>query len=177
MAKILTVSDAFWQELQTIVNGGNVTPPTEVPPPVIVTPPGVQVINVPFVSNVNRNVVRIPAGTTLAFRIAIPSNYNSGNSYCTFSTTPTGGADYFARNAFFSKTPGDFGNSNLAVSDIRLRFTVGGHVTTQPVPYIPPRVDVTTPMFNAGDVIYYNVKQVDPKLTCQIDWQAQFPGA
>lgn len=182
MSKTVTVSDAFWNELVTLVNGG----PIIVPPPVVVppvTPPGVKVIPLPFVSTIGRAVAAIPKATTLAFQFTVPLTAVQGQLH-DFTSTPTDGNAYFMRNVCLSDIVGDFTGGSFpdnikramqgANQDVRIRFTVGvPYVRPVPPQYagiLKPTTDLSIPVLVPGKTYYFNVRQVDPNLACNIDY-------
>jgi hypothetical protein len=184
MSKILTVSDAFWAELQALVTGGGTTitpPPVVVPPPSV--PPGVKVMEMPFRSTVGAGFyILIPAGVTGAVKITPPADYKSGDRwYCQFAQSPNavsvdGHDNYYKRICKVSNFPGDLMGAIGSNTDSRYNFTIGSRVIKPArASYLPAVEDTTTPMFEPGKPIYFNIKQEDPTMSCRVDFQIIIP--
>lgn len=185
MSKTVTFTDATWAEITSLVLGTApvVTPPTPTPTPDPVTP-GVKVIGLSWASTIGRQTARIPAGTTLAFKVTVPASGIPLGKLHVFTQSPTDGNAYFFRNTCLSDIPGDFtgGSFPLAVTrtmqgsnqDARIKFTVGiPYMRPVPAQYagiLQPTIDTSVAILVPGKTYYFNVRQIDPNLSCNIDY-------
>lgn len=177
--KTITLSDAAAAELLSALNAAGSQQPgpqPQPPEPPVPSVPGVKVVDISWASTAGRAVARIPASGSLAFRFTVPAGYRGGP--CSFSQSPSGGADYYFRNTMLSDKPGEFAEgpfdplavkamSAKANQDSRQVFMVG-------VPFLRgvlvKRPDLSIPILESGKTYYFNVRQVDPTLSCQIDY-------
>jgi hypothetical protein len=144
----------------------------------------VKIIGLPWQTTIGRQVAKITPGVTLAFAFTVPMVGIPFGQLHDFNVTPTDGNAYFARNTCLSDKPGDFTGGTLPLSvsrtmqdsgtDQRRRFTVGvPYVRPVPEQYkniLQPTTDLSVAVLVPGKTYYFNVRQVDPTLTCNIDY-------
>lgn len=161
-----------------------VTPPPVVTPPV---DPSVKVIDMPWsgIGIVSRVIARIPSNGAVAFRFTIPQGASTKGKVASFGVTPTGGNDYSTRQMVLSDKPGDFsgltvdahGNkvnqalNNMNPESVLMRFTTGGYAMRGVFMKSP---DISNPDLAPG-TYYFNVRQKDPTLSCQVDYAFRVP--
>jgi len=172
--KTITLSDATVAELRAVLGDAPPTPvPGPAPSPQPVpnqTPSGVRIVAVPWKTTIGLPNVTIMAGETIAFALLVPPGATSWGRLSNFSISPTDANAYFDRQICLSDVPGDF-SQKLAPSALKtgqepnVYFSVGGYPLDK-----YKRLDKSNANLDAGGTYYVNVRQVDPTLSCRINY-------
>jgi hypothetical protein len=188
--KTITLTDATALELQTALAAASTpttTPPTTPPTTPSTTPPNVNLVVLPWGNTglTSRAVARIPTNGSAAFKFTVPQGYSSAGKLLKFNVSPAGGNDYFPRGMVLSDRPGDFTGlaldsqgsairqqrDNSSSESVYMSFSVGGYPTRG---ILIKQPDKTNPDLGPG-TYYFNVRQQDPSLSCQVDYAFRLP--